>query len=132
MINHSSFQRQFHYSVCNLVSGRFSDQFPNDLPATNDIMLWLALDAVPIDQCETDTSLIRGDPSPPVWFAGEHRTPLRKIDNRWRQPTAASECFVAIHREIKVSRLWNKGNGAHQSAKGYDSAATEYCRQFRQ
>src|SRR6266853_127641 len=57
---------------------------------------------------------------------------LRKIDNRRRQRGGARKFFVPIHREIKPTQFWDKGNRAHQLAHGYDTAATEYCRHSRQ
>src|SRR5437660_12729773 len=57
---------------------------------------------------------------------------IRKIDNRRWQRSGTRKFFVAIHREIKPTQVWDKGNRAHQLAHGYDTAATEYCRHSRQ
>src|SRR5438034_11320435 len=91
-------------------------------------MLRLTPDAVPVDQRETNTGVIRRDPRAAFRLARKNSPTIRKIDNRRWQRSGTRKFFVAIHREIKPTQVWDKGNRAHQLAHGYDTAATEYCR----
>jgi hypothetical protein len=95
-------------------------------------MLRLAFDAVPINQRKANTGIIRRNPCAACRLARKNSSTAGNIDNRWRKSARAVQFFVAIHREIKPVCFWEKRNSAHQSAKGYDNAAVEYCRQFRQ
>src|SRR5206468_3495166 len=85
-----------------------------------------------VNQRKAYSSIIGSDPCATFRLARKNSATIRKIDNRRRQPTAAGKFFVAIHCEIKFSRFWNKRNGAHQLAHGYDTATAEYCRHSRQ
>jgi hypothetical protein len=50
---------------------------------------------------------------PPVGSRGKIAPTIGKIDNLRRQSRKAVQFFVAIHREIKTLRFWEKRNGAH-------------------
>src|SRR5438093_6214149 len=65
-------QWQFHYAVCDLVSVRFAGQRVNDMSTTNGIMRRRACDAVPVDQCETNTGIIYRDPRSAFGFMREN------------------------------------------------------------
>ncbi len=95
-------------------------------------MLRLALDPVPVNQCEAYSGIIGSDPRAAFGLARKNSATIRKIDNRRRQRSGTRKFFVAIHCEIKPTQFWDKGNRAHQLAQGYDTAATEYCRHSRQ
>jgi hypothetical protein len=106
-------QRQLRYAVRDLVSTRFAGKRPNYFATANDIMLRLARDAVPVDQRETNTGIIRRNPCAACRLARENSAVAPKLVNRWRKSRKAVQFFVAIHREIKSLRLWKKRNRAH-------------------
>ena len=106
-------QRQLHHFARDLVDARFSREPSNDFSTANDIVLRLAFHAVPVDQRETNTGVICRNPRAACWLAWENSPTIGEIDNLRRQSRKAVQFFVAIHREIKTLRFWEKRNGAH-------------------
>src|SRR5438128_6520311 len=125
-------QRQLPYAVCDLIRARFAGERPDDLSPTNNIVLRLTGDTVPVNQRKAYSGIIGSDPCATFRLARKNSATIRKIDNRRWQRSGTRKFFVAIHCEIKATQFWDKGNRAHQLAHGYDTAAAEYCRHSRQ
>src|SRR6266481_3026910 len=95
-------------------------------------MLRLTLDAMPVNQRETDTGVVCRNPRAACRLARENSATPSEIGDLRRHCRKPVPFFVAVHGEIESPRIWEERNGAHQSANGQDSAASGYCRQFRQ
>src|SRR6266581_6570515 len=71
-------------------------------------MLRLALDPVPVNQCEAYSGIIGSDPRAAFGLARKNSATIRKIDNRRRQRSGTRKFFVAIHCEIKPTQFGTK------------------------
>src|SRR5947207_10044913 len=106
-------KRQLLYRSRDFIRSRYSRQFPNDLSTAANTVVRFALNAMPVDQCQAHTGIIRRNPSAAGRLAWKKYAMVFKLDDLWRQSGKAVPLFIAIHCEIECLWTRKKRNRAH-------------------